>query len=76
MRHHRLGPSGVATPCLRQSREVGRGGFPKSIRVDQGSEVVSRGLDLWAYANGIKLDFSRPGKRTDNALGKAFTDSL
>ena len=24
-------------------------GFPKSIRVDQGSEFVSRDLDLWAY---------------------------
>jgi hypothetical protein len=24
-------------------------GFPKAIRVDQGSEFVSRDLDLWAY---------------------------
>jgi len=24
-------------------------GYPKLIRVDQGSEFVSRNLDLWAY---------------------------
>jgi putative transposase len=38
-------------------------GCPKTIRVDQGSEFVSRDLDLWAYAKGITLDFSRPGKQ-------------
>jgi putative transposase len=47
-------------------------GYPKSIRVDQGSEFVSRDLDLWAYANGVTLDFSRPGKPTDNAHIEAF----
>jgi len=47
-------------------------GYPKTIRVDQGSEFVSRDLDLWAYANGVTLDFSRPGKPTDNAYIEAF----
>ena len=47
-------------------------GFPKSIRVDQGSEFVSRDLDLWAYRHGVILDFSRPGKPTDNAFIEAF----
>lgn len=47
-------------------------GFPKTIRVDQGSEFVSRDLDLWAYAHGVVLDFSRPGKPTDNAFIEAF----
>lgn len=36
-------------------------GYPKSIRVDQGSEFISRHLDLWAYQKGVVLDFSRPG---------------
>ena len=36
--------------------------------VDQGSEFVSRDLDLWAYVKGVTLDFSRPGKPTDNAF--------
>jgi putative transposase len=47
-------------------------GYPGSIRVDQGSEFVSRDLDLWAYTKGVTLDFSRPGKPTDNA----FIESL
>ena len=51
-------------------------GYPKSIRVDQGSEFVSRDLDLWAYAKGVTLDFSRPGKPTDNAYIEAFNGRL
>jgi putative transposase len=51
-------------------------GYPKAIRVDQGSEFVSRDLDLWAYQNKVVLDFSRPGKPTDNAFIKAFNGRL
>ncbi|MDP3264667.1 MAG: IS3 family transposase, partial [Tabrizicola sp.] len=47
-------------------------GYPKTIRVDQGSEFVSRDMDLWAYQRGVVLDFSRPGKPTDNAFIEAF----
>ena len=47
-------------------------GYPRTIRVDQGSEFISRDLDLWAYANSVTLDFSRPGKPTDNAFIEAF----
>ena len=47
-------------------------GCPRSIRVDQGSEFVSRDMDLWAYANNVILDFSRPGKPTDNAFIESF----
>ncbi len=47
-------------------------GYPKTVRVDQGSEFVSRDLDLWAYTKGVTLDFSRPGKPTDNAFAEAF----
>jgi transposase InsO family protein len=50
-------------------REVG---LPSAIRVDQGTEFVSRDLDLWAYQRGVTLDFSRPGKPTDNAFIEAF----
>jgi putative transposase len=49
-------------------------GYPTAIRVDQGSEF-SRDLDLWAYANGVTLDFSRSGKPTDNAYSKPSTDA-
>ncbi len=47
-------------------------GYPDTIRVDQGSEFISRDLDLWAYQNDVTLDFSRPGKPTDNAFIEAF----
>ena len=51
-------------------------GFPATIRVDQGTEFVSRDLDLWAYQRGVTLDFSRPGKPTDNAFIEAFNGRL
>jgi putative transposase len=47
-------------------------GLPTVIRVDQDSEFVSRDLDLWAYQRGVTLDFSRPGKPTDNAFIESF----
>ena len=40
--------------------------------VNQGSEFISRDMDLWAYQHGVTLDFSRPGKPTDNAFIVAF----
>ena len=51
-------------------------GYPHTIRVDQGSEFVSRDLDLWAYQKGVTLDFSRPGKPTDNAFIESFNGKL
>ena len=51
-------------------------GYPRVIWVDQGSEFVSRSLDLWAYQNNVTLDFSRPGKPTDNAFIEAFNGRL
>lgn len=42
-------------------------GYPKSIRVDQGSEFISRDLDLWAYQHGVILDFSRPASQRTTA---------
>jgi putative transposase len=54
-------------------RACGRLGRLNAIRVDQGTEFVSRNLDLWPYALGVTLDFSRPGKPTDNAFIEAFS---
>ena len=54
------------------NRVCGMIGYPKTIRVDQGSEFVSRAIDLWAYQRGVTLAFSRPGKPTDNAFIEAF----
>lgn len=63
----------VVATLERVCKEVG---YPRSIRVDQGSEFISRDLDLWAYTNNVILDFSRPGKPTDNAFIEAFNGRL
>ena len=50
--------------------------LPKTIRVDNGPEFTSKILDQWAYATGVTLDFSRPGKPTDNAFIESFNGSV
>jgi putative transposase len=42
-------------------------GLPAVIAVDNGAEFTSEALDHRAYWNRVTLDFSRPGKPTDNA---------
>lgn len=51
-------------------------GKPRSIRVDNGPEFAGRLLDQWAYLNKVELDFSRPGKPSDNAFVEAFNSRL
>lgn len=51
-------------------------GLPKVIKVDNGSEFISQAMDEWAYRNGVKLEFSRPGKPTDNAFIESFKGRL
>jgi putative transposase len=43
-------------------------GYPKIIRVDQGSEFILRDLDLWAYQRGVILGgrASRPTTASSN----------
>jgi putative transposase len=45
-------------------------------QVDNGSEFISKALDKWAYENEITLDFSRPGKPTDNSFIESFNGSF
>lgn len=59
----------VVATLDRTCRKVG---YPQTIRVDNGSEFVSRDMNLGAYTRGVTLDFSRPGKPTDNAYIEAF----
>lgn len=51
-------------------------GLPQRIKIDNGPEFISKDLDKWAYENGICLDFSRPGKPTDNAMIESFNRSF
>ncbi len=40
--------------------------------MDNGPAFISKSMDLWAYCQKVKLDFSRPGKPTDNAIIESF----
>ena len=52
------------------------GQAPERIQVDNGSEFISQALDRWAYDHGVTLDFSRPGKPTDNPYIESFNGSF
>ncbi|OON33512.1 transposase [Izhakiella australiensis] len=52
------------------------GRVPERIQTDNGSEFISKVMDKWAYENGVVMDFSRPGKPTDNAFIESFNGSL
>jgi len=43
---------------------------------DNGSEFASQAMDLWAYRNGVRIDFSGPGKPTDNAFVESLNGTL
>lgn len=57
-------------------RAIGRGTPPRSITVDHGTEFMSRVLEDWAHARGVALDFTRPGKPTDNGHIESFNGRL
>jgi putative transposase len=51
-------------------------GLPDVIKVDNGSEFISKAMDRWAYENGVRLSFSRPGKPVDNTFIESFNGSF
>lgn len=56
---------------LRQER-----GVPGRIQTDNGSEFACLPMDRWAYEHGVIMDFSRPGKPTDNPFIESFNGSF
>ena len=70
----RLGGDDVARVLERIG--AARDALPEKIRVDNGSEFAGKRMDQWAYLRGVRLDFSRPGKPTDNGLIEAFNGRL
>lgn len=64
--------------CVGQAldRLAAQRGWPRAITVDNGTEFTSKALDEWAYRRGIKLDYTRPGKPTDNGLIESFNGRL
>lgn len=57
-------------------RIVGQRGSPLRIHCDNGPEFVSLQLDQWAYWNNVQLDFSRPGRPSDNAFCESFNNRV
>jgi putative transposase len=61
---------GVLNRLLRSHRK------PAVIQVVNGTEFAPCALDAWAYRADVRLDFSRPGKPTDNAHIESFNARL
>jgi putative transposase len=58
------------------NRLVRQRGAPRYLFADNGAEFTGHLVDLWAYHHGVRIDFSRPGKPTDNAFIETFNGSL
>jgi putative transposase len=57
-------------------RAIARRSTPQAIALDNGTEFTCNHFDLWAYARGVRLDFSRPGRPGDNCFIEAFNGRL
>jgi putative transposase len=64
--------------CVAQAldRVAEQRGWPRAITVDNGTEFTSKAFDEWAGRRGVKLDYTRPGKPTDNGLIESFNGRL
>ena len=71
---HSIGAGKVADALDRAAQRVG--GLPEAITVDNGPEFSGNVLDAWAYNRGVKLEFIRPGKPTENAFIESFNGKL
>lgn len=72
-----VGQSLKGEDVVRVLNEIVAGrGLPRTIKTDNGSEFISKAMDRWAYERGVELDFSRPGKPTDNAGVESFNGRL
>ena len=65
---------GKVVACLEVLKKLR--GLSKSITVDNGPKFISKALDAWAYRNGVKLQFIRPGKPVENAFIESFNGRL
>lgn len=45
---------------------------PEYIHCDNGCEFTSKIMDQWAWLNDVRMDFSHPGKPTENAYIESF----
>jgi putative transposase len=73
-----VAPSLTGEDVVRVLTRIGQdpGEYPTRTQADNGPEFVSLILDKWAYESGVTLDFSRPGKPTDNPFVESFNGSF
>ena len=67
---------GVDVVGVLEQLRVGAGIVPKRIQTDNGSEFISKQMDRWAYEHQVTMDYSRPGKPTDNPFVESFNGSF
>jgi putative transposase len=58
------------------NRLVQQRGAPGYLFADNGAELTGQLVDLWAYHQGVCIDFSPRGKPTDNAFIETFNGTL
>ena len=51
-------------------------GWPVDITVDNGTEFFSKAMDAWCHSHGVRLDFIRPGRPTENGYIESFNGKL
>ena len=51
-------------------------GYPKYLRVDNGTELTSKLMQLWAEEHGVELLFIQPGKPTQHAYIESFNSRV
>jgi putative transposase len=47
-------------------------GYPQQLRIDNGPELISHKLAVWAEQHGVELAFIQPGKPAQNAYIERF----
>lgn len=67
-------PSQGVISCLENMASLN--GYPERIRLDNGPEFTSKAFTSWALIRGIQLDYTRPGKPTDNCYIESFNGKL
>jgi putative transposase len=53
-----------------------RGIVPKHVQTDIGGGFTFKKMHQWAYENKVTMDYSKPGKPTDNPFVESFNDSF
>lgn len=51
-------------------------GLPKVLTCDNGSEFTSRAMQAWALRHNVRLNFTTPGRPTQNAFVESFNGRM